>query len=164
MKSAQNNWMNLLKADPFPFLLDAEPWTRLNTLTSLLDRPENDPEVCAARDELLRHPLVNDLVDRLNIWFDTSVTRHNDPQIPPHILKALADLGVRAKDPGISDIVSQVEAHREGTLFSVRQTLPDKSNRKPDPQADDWHTLPCDSPEITSTLLHLGHEDTPIAT
>lgn len=158
MNNRQNSWKELLKADPVPFMLGGEPWTRLNTLTGLLSRAENDPEVRAARQELLEHPLVSDLVSRLKIWFDSSVTRHNDPKLPPHILKALADLGVRAHDPGIQEIISRVEDRREGPLFSVRQTLPDRENRKPDPQADEWYALPCDSPEITSTLLQLGHK------
>jgi len=158
MKVSENNGRELLKEDPIPFLLEGEPWTRLNTLTGLLGKPDNDPEVGAAREELRDHPLVGDLFNRLNIWFDTSVTRHNDPKLPPHILKALADLGVRAEDPGMPEILSQVEARREGPLFSVRQTLPDKGNNKPDPRADEWYALPCDSPEITSALLQLGHD------
>lgn len=158
MKNTPANWKDLLKADPIPFLLKGEPWTRFNTLTGLLGRPEHDPEVRTAWEELHEHPLIRDLLSRLDIWFETSVTRHNDPKLPPHILKALADLGVGAEDPGIPEIISQIEARREGPLFSVRQTLPDKGNRRADPQADEWYALPCDSPEITSTLLQLGYD------
>jgi hypothetical protein len=158
MSSIYTSWTELLKSDPVPFLLEGEPWTRLNTLTKLLDRPEHDPEVRTAREELNKHPLIRDLLSRLDIWFETSITRHNDPKLPPHILKVLADLGVRTEDPGMGEIIDRIEARREGPLFSVRQTLPDKGNRKADPQADEWYALPCDSPEITSALLQLGHD------
>ncbi|MFP4114302.1 MAG: hypothetical protein ACLFUA_08015 [Spirochaetales bacterium] len=90
-------------------------------------------------------------------WFETSVTRHNDPKLPSHVLKALADLGVRACDPGIGEIIEQIEEHRVDALYAARQTLPDRENRTPDPDADEWHALPCDSPEIASALLQLGH-------
>ena len=39
------------------WLLDSdEPWTRYRTLVDLLDRPESDAEVQAARIDMLAHP------------------------------------------------------------------------------------------------------------
>jgi hypothetical protein len=46
------NW--LLESD--------EPWTRYRTLLDLLDRPEDDPEVQAARAEMLAHPQVQEMI------------------------------------------------------------------------------------------------------
>ena len=156
------------RADPIPFLLKGEPWTRFKTLTGLLGRLEHDPEVRTAWEELHKHPLIRDLLSRLDIWFETSVTRHNDPKLPPHILKVLADLGVRAEDPGMREIVNRVEARREGSLFSVRQTPPDKGNGKADPQANEWYALlgsplpflPPYPPETTGTIFRTSPSQT----
>lgn len=43
-------WADLLNGDPLPWLLDGStPAVRAATLVRLLDRPEDDPEVCRAR-------------------------------------------------------------------------------------------------------------------
>jgi len=48
-----------MKTDLIQWLLESEePWTRYRTLVDLLDRPEDDPEVQAARAEMLARPQV----------------------------------------------------------------------------------------------------------
>ncbi|RMF29537.1 MAG: hypothetical protein D6759_13670, partial [Chloroflexi bacterium] len=46
-------WRDLLQGDPLPWLLEpANPSVRYLTLTQLLDRPEDDPQVRAARSQI----------------------------------------------------------------------------------------------------------------
>jgi hypothetical protein len=48
------DWRSSLRADPTPWLLEnASPPIRYRVLTELLDRPKDDPEVQAARPEML---------------------------------------------------------------------------------------------------------------
>ena len=48
-------WIDRLKADPIPWLLEeSEPAVRHQTLRLLLDRPANDPEVVAASEAAMR--------------------------------------------------------------------------------------------------------------
>ena len=50
----QGSWLDGLCADPLPWLLESEnPSVRYLTLTGLLDRPADDPEVAGIRQEIL---------------------------------------------------------------------------------------------------------------
>jgi hypothetical protein len=52
-----NNWQDLLKADPLPWLLErdeANPGVRFFALRDLLNRPTDDPELVAAQAEVMR--------------------------------------------------------------------------------------------------------------
>ena len=41
-----------------------EPWTRYRTLVDLLDAPADSAEMMQARNEMLAHPMVQDLMER----------------------------------------------------------------------------------------------------
>ncbi|NIO71483.1 MAG: hypothetical protein GTN71_21250, partial [Anaerolineae bacterium] len=57
-----SNWKSALKADPIPWLLEPDnPSVRYWTLRDLLDRPEDDAEVQAARAAVVG----SDVVQRL---------------------------------------------------------------------------------------------------
>ena len=70
-------WQACLKADPIPWLLEPEnPSVRYWTLTELLDRPADDPEVRGARAAIPRQPLVQELFARQHAaghWGDEAV-------------------------------------------------------------------------------------------
>ncbi|MBE9507608.1 MAG: hypothetical protein IMY86_06110, partial [Chloroflexi bacterium] len=56
------NWKSRLKADPTEWLLEPEnPSVRYWTLTDILDRPADDPEVREAKAAIAQQPLVQDL-------------------------------------------------------------------------------------------------------
>lgn len=51
------SWKSKLKADPTPWLLEEEnPMVRARTLTDLLERPPDDPDVRSARAQIPAHP------------------------------------------------------------------------------------------------------------
>jgi len=69
----------MTKSDPIQWLLESdEPWTRYRTLVDLLDRTEDDPEVQAARAEMLAHPQVQALIAEAATWPGYALKRHND--------------------------------------------------------------------------------------
>jgi hypothetical protein len=47
-----------MPSNPEWLLVSGEPWTRYRTLVELLEQPENDLQVRAARAEMLAHPQV----------------------------------------------------------------------------------------------------------
>jgi hypothetical protein len=52
-----------MKTEVTQWLLESdEPWTHYRTLVDLLHRPEDDPEVCSARAEVLAHPQVQGMM------------------------------------------------------------------------------------------------------
>jgi hypothetical protein len=57
-----------------------EPWTRYRTLVDLLDRPEDDAEVQAARAEMVAHGRVQALIGEAAAWPGYALKRHNDGQ------------------------------------------------------------------------------------
>ena len=158
-----NKWKTKLKGDPLPWLLESNPWTKYRTLTNLLELPENSKEVKAAKLELIKDERVQDLTAETSQWFPAAITRHNDAKLSYYKLRMLTDFGLNIKDKGMLDIAKKASAHVENGLFAIRQELPEKGKgyKKPDPNTNEWHALPCDSPLITYSLLSLGH-NTPI--
>ncbi len=60
-----DGWKTCLKADPTPWLLEAEnPSVRLFTLTDILDKPEGDPAVQDARQAVMQAGMVPDILSR----------------------------------------------------------------------------------------------------
>ena len=61
------DWMALLKADPTDWLLEKEnPSVRYFTLTDILDRPEDAPEVSDAKQEIMQTGIVPEILRLMN--------------------------------------------------------------------------------------------------
>jgi hypothetical protein len=155
------DWLKKLNEDPMPWLLDGNPWTRYRTLTHLMDLPLEDSRVREAYEQLIRHPLIEDLLNRTLEWFPRSITRHNKPELSHYQLTALAEMGVRHDHPKMRKIIDRAVKHKTGDFFAVRQILPVKGEPmgKADPDAREWHAMPCDSPLITYALLLAGEQN-----
>ena len=155
------DWQQKLKGNPIAWLLESNPWTKYRTLTDLLDIPASSPEVKQTKSELCVHPQVQSLVKETTRWFPQSVTRHNDSKISHYGFMTLAELGITKGDPGIDNIINRMSEHMDNDMFAIRQQLPEtgKGFSKADPDAAEWHALPCDSPIITYSLLLAGMDD-----
>ena len=143
----------LLKSD--------EPWTRYRTLRDLLDRSEGDPEVEAARAEMLAHPQVQGLIAEVAEWPGPApLRRHNDASHPIHKLSALAEFGVRADDPGADKAIEAVVAHQspEGAF----QTLVNIPKAFGGTGVDMWSWMLCDAPVLLYSLLAMGLGESPL--
>ena len=72
-------WQSQINADPTQWLLASdEPWTRYRTFLDLQGVPEDQPEVQAARAEMLRSPSVQALAAETATWGERPFKRHND--------------------------------------------------------------------------------------
>jgi hypothetical protein len=137
------------------WLLDSgEPWTRYRTMVDLLGRPSDDPEVQAARAEMLVHPQVQTLVAETATWPGYALKRHNDAKHPIYKFSTLADFGVRADDPGMAAGIEAVLAHQsdEGAFQSLVY-LPKAFGGTDE---DTWSWMACDAPTTLYALLVFG--------
>ena len=150
MMSATNDTIGWL-------LKSGEPWTRYRTLVDLLDRPKTDPEVLAARGEMLADPLVQGLLAEVGTWPGGPIKRHNDAAHPIHKLAVLADFGLRADAPGLSTAVETVLAHQspEGAFQSVLNVAPAFGGTG----EDTWAWTLCDAPTLVYALAAFGLGD-----
>jgi len=148
------------------WLLESEePWTRYRTLVDLLERPEDDADVLTARDEMLAHRQVQELIARAVAWGDRPLKRHNDASHQIYALSTLADFGLCASDPPPDGAVSlaagikTVMAHQspEGTF----QTLVNIPKAFGGSGEDTWTWMLCDAPTLLYTLLAMGVEGDP---
>jgi hypothetical protein len=144
MKTELTQW--LLESD--------EPWTRYRTLVDLLDRPEDDPQVQAARAEMLVHPQVQELIAEAATWPGYPLKRHNDASHPIYKFSTLADFGLRADDPGIAAGIEAVLAHQspEGAFQSL-VNIPKAFGGTGE---DLWTWMLCDAPTLLYALLAFG--------
>lgn len=151
---------NELNPEPMQWLLDSnEPWTRYRTLLELLDRPENDAEVQAARAEMLAHPQVQALTAGAATWGELALKRHNDAGHPIYQFSTLADFGLQAADPGLAAGIDTLLAHQspEGAFQSVLN-IPERFGGS---GKDQWAWILCDVPTLLYSLLAFGLGDDP---
>jgi hypothetical protein len=144
--------------DLIQWLLESnEPWTRYRTLIDLLDRPEDDAEVQAARAEMVAHPQVQALIEAAAAWPSYALKRHNDAKHPIYKFSTLADFGVRADDPGMEAAIEAVLAHQsdEGP-FQTPINVPKVFGGTGE---DMWTWVVCDAPTLLYALLALGLRD-----
>lgn len=135
-------------------LRSSEPWTRYRTLVDLLNRPEADADVQAARQAMLAHPQVHALVAQACTWGDRPLRRHNDASYPIYALSTLVDFGLRAGDPGLGPAVEAVLAHQspEGAFQSLVNIPPAFGGTG----EDGWTWMVCDAPTLLYALAGLG--------
>jgi hypothetical protein len=144
--------------DVIRWLLESdEPWTRSRTLVDLLDRPEDDVEVQAARAEMLAHPQVQALIAEAATWPGYALKRHNDAKHPLYKFSTLADFGMQAGDPGIATGIEAVMIHQsqEGA-FQIPMNIPESRGGTGE---DTWMWMLCDAPTLLYVLLAMGLGD-----
>ena len=152
---SKRDWRDILTVDPTDWLLtEGQPWVRYRTLVDLLDRPDDAPEVVAARQAMLEHPAVQGLLAEAAAWPGYPLKRHNDAKHPLHKLAVLADLGLRADDPGMDRVIAAVMAHQSPerafqTLIQVPKAYGGSGQAA-------WTWMLCDAPTILYTLLSFG--------
>ncbi len=151
-------WQSKLNADPLPWLLSAGSWTRYRCRLDLMDQSADEPEMKNIYAEMTGDPRTKELSALASQWFPECVTGHNVPRLSHYLLNTLVEFGIHAHDPLLVPVIDKVFQHFENGNFAIRQTLPKKGKGfgKPDPSADEWHAMPCDSPLITYSLARAG--------
>jgi hypothetical protein len=146
MMNGSNDW-----------LLGSAPWVQYRTRLDLLGETERGKDVKAARQAMLDHPQVKALIGELRDWPGPTLTRHNDANHLLHKLAFLADLGLRATDPGVDRIVVRVLDHQSAEgVFQVKINIPAHFGGT---GQDQFAWMLCDAPSIVYALVKLGVKD-----
>jgi hypothetical protein len=144
---------------PIEWLLQGEPWVEYRTRLDLLNQKEDDQHVTAARLAMLEHPLVHNLVEELSGWPGKVIASHKSAGQPFHKLTFLADLGLRASDPGIGEIIRRILEHQsvEGP-FQLPTNIPVHYGGT---GQDTWAWALCDAPLSLYSLAKFGLQEDP---
>jgi hypothetical protein len=111
-RSNMADWKNVLKADPTDWLLEPEnPSVRYWTLRDLLDRPEGDPEVQAARAAIPRSRVVERIFacqDPGGFWGDPASPYQPKYKSSYWTLMVLGHLGLSREDERVQRAVEHI--------------------------------------------------------
>ncbi len=144
---------------PIEWLLEGEPWIEYRTRLDLLGQTEVEPQVRSAREATLANIQVRNLVVELSQWPGTVISSHKSAGQPFHKLTFIADLGLRAGDPGMDGIIWRILEHQssEGP-FQLSTNIPVHFGGT---GQDQWAWALCDAPLIVYGLAKFGLEDDP---
>jgi hypothetical protein len=136
------------------WLLSGPAWVQYRTRVDLLGQSEEDAEVQTARQALLADPQVQGLVAELAEWPGEVLASHKSAGLHMHKLAFLADLGLRADDPGMETITARIFAHQsaEGP-FQMPMNISESFGGS---GKDMWAWALCDAPVTLYGLLKLG--------
>jgi hypothetical protein len=144
---------------PTNWLLGTEPFVEYRTRLDLLGEPADSLPVVSARERMLADPRVSALLGELADWPGTVIASHKSASQSFHKLDFLADLGLRAGDPGVDAIISAVLAHQspEGP-FTLPMRIAEGYGGTGEEQ---WAWALCDAPLEVYALATMGLADHP---
>jgi hypothetical protein len=144
---------------PIDWLLAGEPYIQYRTRRDLLAEPEQAAAVKSARRAMLESAPVLGLVAEFQTWPGVVIASHKSAGQPFHKLTFLADIGLRAGDPGIEAVVSRILRHQsaEGP-FQLRANV---ATAHGGTGKDLWAWALCDAPLIVYALVKFGEGRTP---
>ena len=132
---------------------ESPPWVRYRVRCDLLGQAGDDPQVQTDRRALLADAQVQGLLAELAGWPGKVISSHKSAGQPFHKLTFAADLGLRAGDPGVDDIIERILAHQSAQgPFSLPMTIAPSYGGSGQEQA--WAL--CDAPLILYALLKFG--------
>lgn len=144
---------------PFDWLQQGPPWVKYHTRLDLLERDPEDEGVQTARKVMVEHLLNTNLMRDLSQWPGYPLKRHNDAKHPLHKLVFLADMGLRASDPGMERIIDRILANRspEGP-FQIRMHMYKRFGGL-EGEHNIW--MMCDAPLVIYGLVRMGMTEEP---
>jgi hypothetical protein len=144
-------------ADTLQWLLDGPPWVAYRARQDLLGQSECEPDVRSARVTMVVNPMVRALIGEVSAWPGRPLISHKSAGHLIHKLTFLADLGLRATDPGMDEIVTRVMAHRSASgPFQVLTNVPVQYGGT---GLDSFCWALCDAPLLLYSLIRFGLGD-----
>lgn len=136
-----------------------EPWTRYSAMKYLIGMPDSDPDLAAAKDAMLIHPLVSGLMTDLKDWPGEVLSSHKSAKQPFHKLAFLADIGVMQDDSNMPFILGKVMEHvsAEG-LVQLPTCIPEHYGGTGERT---WAWAACDAPVLLYSLAKMGRWSDP---
>ena len=141
-------------------LTSDEPWTRYRTLKDLLDASDSDPQVVAAKEAMIQHPQVRELITAAFTWGEAPFKRHNDADYPIYKFSTLADFGLQLGDDAQLDKAIEKILIRQAAEGAF-QSLVNIPKAFGGSNEDLWTWIICDTPTLLYVLLSFGLGDDP---
>jgi hypothetical protein len=136
------------------WLLEGPAWVQYRARVDLLKQKENHPPVIAARKAMLADPQVKALAQETTDLPSTVINSHKSAGHPIHKLVFLADIGLRAGDPGIDKIIARIFKHpSEEGPFQVLMNIPKHFGGS---GKDEFAWALCDAPLLIYALVKFG--------
>ena len=136
------------------WLVDSEPWIEYRTRIDLLGQSEDNPDVEKAYQSLLSFPPISNLINELSEWPGPILKSHKKAGHFLHKLGFLADIGIRADNPGVEKIVKRIIEHCSSE--GVFQVLVNINPRYGGSGEDVFVWMLCDAPLVTYALVKFG--------
>ena len=139
---------------PIEWLLESEAWIEYRIRGDLLAESEDDRQVRQARERMLAETKVQSLLRELSSWPGTVIASHKSAGQPFHKLTFIADLGLKADDPGMEKIITRILEHQsdEGPL-QLPTNVPTHFGGTGE---DTWAWALCDAPLSVYALALFG--------
>jgi hypothetical protein len=154
-----DKWRSYLKADPTEWLLEEDnPSVRYFTLTDILDKPLNDPEVASAKKAIMANGTVPKILAKMNsagYWETPSSFYTAKYKGTVWQLLTLAELGADPTDPKVKaacEFIIQNSQHTESHGFSMAHAEKTGGGRQS-------VVIPCLTGNMVFSLIRLGFLD-----
>ena len=136
------------------WLLEGTPWVQYRTRVDLLGQAESEAEVRAARQAMLADPQVQGLLTELAEWPGEVLASHKSAGLHMHKLTFIADLGLRADDPGMDKVTARIFEHQSADgPFQMPMNISESYGGA---GKDMWAWALCDAPVTLYGLLKMG--------
>jgi hypothetical protein len=144
---------------PIDWLLEGEPWIEYRTRIDLLGQTEKDSPVKSARRAMFANDQLRSLLAELSGWPGVVISSHKSAGQSFHKLTFIADLGIKADDPGMDKIIDRIMRHQsaEGP-FQLTMNIPAHFGGTGREQGA-WAL--CDAPLIVYALAKFGLSNDP---
>ncbi len=144
---------------PFDWLLNGEPFIAYRTRLDLLGEDESGQVVKTAKSAMLGDPKITKIITELQNWPWNVISSHKSAGQPFHKLTFLADLGVRADDPGMEVILGRIlENQSEEGAFQLPINVPTHFGGTGE-DLSGWAL--CDAPLLLYALGKMGLQTRP---
>lgn len=144
---------------PIDWLLEGESFITYRTRLDLLSQGEDDPSVQAARQQMLADLKIQAIIKELSVWPWNVISSHKSAGQAFHKLTFLADLGIRADDPGMGAILGPILDHRaEEGPFQLPINVPTHFGGT---GTDQWAWALCDTPLLLYAVAKMGLQSEP---
>lgn len=138
------------------WLLNSNPWVEYNTRIELLNQSLENPEVINAKEKMIKHPLVQAILNEIGDWPGYALKRHNDAKHLTHKLSFLTDIGLRKEDnDNLNEIVDKIfkDQSNEGA-FQILANIPVHFGGSGN---DEKAWMLCDTPTVLYSVIKLGY-------
>lgn len=140
------------------YLLNAsEPWVVYRTLLDLIDKPESDAAVTKARFDMLRHPLVVQLLAELQQWPGKVLNSHKSAGQLYHKLSFALDIGLSVAGDDLRSVVQKMTENRSEE--GLPQLPASVSAAHGGSGQTAWAWALCDAPLLLGALFRLRLKD-----